>query len=103
MKKAVLLILLTLLSAGLFGQSGLTGRCKNGGTYPNCVGGEIIFSGTGYAASVHVTVNNSAGDEIDDADYTTTAGALSFTENLSFADTYSIYLDQKLTLTVNTN
>lgn len=91
-----------LLSVGLFGQSGLTGRCKNDGAYPSCVGGEIVFTGSGYPAQVHVNVTNSAGEEIDDGDYTTNGGALSFTENLSFADTYTISVNHERALTVTT-
>ena len=106
MRKTTLFAVLALLAAGLFGQSGpsgLTGRCKNDGTYPSCVGGEIVFTGSNYAAQVHVTVTNSAGQEIDDGDYTTNNGVLSFTENLSFADTYTISLNHDAVLTVTTN
>jgi hypothetical protein len=90
MKKATLFALATLLSFGLFGQSGITGSCRNGDAYPSCVGGEVVFTGSNYPAQVHVTVTNGSGTVIDDGDYTTTAGTLSFTENLSFADTYTI-------------
>ena len=92
-----------LISAGMFGQSGLTGSCRNGGTYPRCVGGEIVFTGSAYPAQVHVTVTNSTGTAIDDGDYKTDAGVLSFAENLSFADTYQIRIDGKAALTVTTN
>ncbi len=91
------------LSIGLFGQSGLTGSCRNGGTYPSCVGGEVVFRGSGYPAQVHVTVTNGSGMAIDDGDYTTSGGALSFTENLSFADTYTISLNHQFVLTVTTH
>jgi len=83
--------------------SGITGACKNGGDYPHCVGGEIVFSGTGYAAQVHITVTNSSGQAIDDGDYKTKSGSLSFTENLSFADTYTVSLDSKSALVVKAN
>jgi hypothetical protein len=106
MRKTTLFAVLALLAAGLFGQSGpsgLTGRCKNDGTYPSCVGGEIVFTGSNYPAQVHIKVTNSSSDEIDDGDYTTNNGILSFTENLSFADTYTISLDHVVVLTVTTN
>jgi hypothetical protein len=107
MRKTTLLTVLALVSLGLFGQSGsvqsaITGRCKNDGAYPSCTGGEIIFSGFNYPAQVHITVTNSAGDLIDDADYTTNGGVLSFTENLSFVDTYTISVNHHIVLTVAT-
>ena len=103
MRKIELLVISILLSIGLFGQSGLTGSCRNGGTYPSCVGGEVVFRGSGYPAQVHVTVTNSAGMAIDDGDYTTNNGALSFTENLSFADTYTISVNRQILLAVTTH
>ena len=103
MKITAFVALSTLISAGMFGQSGLTGSCRNGGTYPRCVGGEIVFTGSSYPAQVHVTVTNSTGTAIDDGDYKTDAGVLSFAENLSFADTYQIRIDGKAALTVTTN
>jgi hypothetical protein len=105
MKKITLFAVSALLSAGLLGQSapsGITGRCKNDGTYPSCVGGEIVFTGSNYSAQVHITVTNSSGQEIDDGDYTTNGGILSFTENLSFSDTYVISVNQQVVLTVTT-
>jgi len=102
MRKTMLFAVSALLSVGLFGQSGLTGRCKNDGTYPSCVGGEIVFTGSNYPAQVHITVKNSAAEVIDDGDYTTNGGILSFTENLSFADTYTISVNQEAVLTVTT-
>jgi hypothetical protein len=105
MKKTTLFAVSALLSAGLLGQSvpsGITGRCKNDGTYPSCVGGEIVFTGSSYPAQVHITVTNSSGQEIDDGDYTTSEGILSFTENLSFADTYTISMNHQVILTVTT-
>ena len=94
--------LLFLLSVGLFGQSGLTGSCRSGGAYPRCVGGEVVFTGPNYPAEVHVTVTNSSGTTIDDGDYKTEGGVLSFTENLSFADTYRIAVNGQFALTVTT-
>ena len=102
MRTATLFSLGLLISAGVFGQSAITGSCQNGGTYPNCVGGEIVFRGTNYTGQVHVTVTNSSGKVIDDGDYTTDGGNLAFTENLSFADTYTISINQKVALTVTT-
>jgi len=103
MRKTKLFAFLALLSIGLFGQSGVTGSCRNGGTYPSCVGGEVVFRGSGYPAQVHVTVTNSSGMVIDDGDYTTNGGVLSFTENLSFADTYTISVNHQIVLTVTTH
>jgi hypothetical protein len=94
---------LIVLSLSLSGQSGLTGSCRNGGTYPACVGGEVVLTGTSYPAQVHVTVTNSSNTKIDDGDYTTTDGVLSFTENLSFADTYTISVNDHVVLTITTN
>jgi hypothetical protein len=102
MRKTRRLVFWALLSNGVFGQSGITGSCRNGGTYPNCVGGEVVFTGSGYPAQVHITVSNSAGTVIDDGDYTTNGGILSFTENLSFADTYTISVNRRAIVTVTT-
>jgi hypothetical protein len=102
MRKTKLFTLAALLSSGLFGQSGLTGSCRNGGTYPSCDGGEIVFTGANYPALVHITVTNSSGKVIDDGDYTTNVGNLQFTENLSFADTYTISVNDDAVLTVTT-
>jgi hypothetical protein len=103
MRKTRLFALSTLLSLGLFGQPGISGSCRDGGTYPSCVGGEVVFTGSNYPAQVHVTVKNGSGKVIDDGDYTTNGGALSFTENLSFADTYTISVNSVAVLTVTTN
>jgi len=102
MRKALLVVILAPLSLGLFGQSGITGSCRNGGTYPKCVGGEVVFSGSSYPGQVHVTVTNSSATVIDDSDYTTNGGVLSFTENLSFADTYTVSVNNQVALTVTT-
>ena len=98
-----LLALSVLLSLNLFGQLSLTGSCPNDGTYPNCIGGEVRFTGSNFPAQVHVKVTNSSGEVIDNADYTTDGGVLTFTENLSFADTYTISVDGKVVLTVTTS
>ena len=103
MRKFSLIAFCALSSALLSGQSGLTGSCPNGGDYPSCVGGEVRFTGSGYADQVHITVTNSAGKQIDDGVYKAKGGALSFTENLSFSDTYTIYVDDTAVLTVTTN
>ena len=102
MRKTKLFAVSALLSFGLFGQSVVTGNCRNGGEYPRCIGGEVVFTGSNYPAQVHVTVTNSSGKVIDEADYTTTGGSLSFTENLSFADTYTISVNNRVVLTVTT-
>ena len=94
--------LASLFSLGVFGQSSITGACRNGGTYPNCIGGEIVFTGGSYPEQAHVKVTNSAGQVIDDGDYTTKDGVLTFTENLSFADTYAIAVNDKVVLMVTT-
>ena len=105
MKIARLYVLSTLLSVGLLGQSGqsvLTGSCRNSGTYPHCDGGEVVFTGSNYPGQVHITVTNSSGKAIDDGDYTTSGGILSFAENLSFADTYTVSVNNQVVLTVTT-
>jgi len=107
MRKSLLVASSALLSLGLFGLfadggATLSGSCPNGGSYPNCVGGEITFTGSGYASQVRVTVTNGSSQVIDDADYTTKDGILSFTENLSFADRYVIELNHRQVLTVTT-
>jgi hypothetical protein len=51
---------------------------------------------------VHVTVKTGAGMAFDDGDYKTEGGVLSFTENLSFADTYQILINGQAVLTVTT-
>jgi hypothetical protein len=102
MRKTKLFAFSTLLCLGLFGQSGITGSCPNGGAYPSCVGGEVVFTGSNYGVIVHVLVTNSSGSVIDDGNYTTSGGNLSFTENLSFADTYTISLNNQAVLTVTT-
>ncbi|MCU1238119.1 MAG: hypothetical protein JWP63_6086 [Candidatus Solibacter sp.] len=48
-------------------------------------------------------MTNSSNTKIDDGDYTTTDGVLSFTENLSFADTYTISVNDNVVLTITTN
>jgi hypothetical protein len=83
-------------------QPTLAGACKSGGAYPQCDGGEIVFTGTNFSGQVHVKVTNSNGDKIDDGDYNTTDGILRFVENLSFADTYTIAVNGKSMLTVCT-
>ncbi len=102
MRKTKLFAFSTLLSIGLFGQQGITGSCRNAGTYPRCDGGEVVFTGSNYPEQVHITVTNSSGKVIDDGDYTTSGGTLSFAENLSFADTYTISVNNRIVLTVTT-
>jgi len=95
-------MLLSLALPGQTGQPSLTGSCRNGGTYPSCDGGEIVFSGSPYAGQVHVQVTNSSGAMIDDGYYTTAGGVLKFVENLSFADTYTIAINDQAVLSVTT-
>ncbi len=99
-------VLLTLLAAGIApGQTSppaISTSCQNGGEFPNCIGGEIAFTGSGYSGQVHVTVTNGAGEVMDDGDYTTADGVLRFVENLSFAGTYTISINGKAVLTVTT-
>ena len=85
------------LSLALFAQSGsmiLTGSCLHGGNpyYPQCVSGEITFNVSNVAGQTHVRINNTNGDSIDDGLYTPDPGTqtLTFIENFSFADTYTI-------------
>src|SRR5664279_1839153 len=103
MRITKLFALSAILLCGLRGQSEVTGSCRVGGTYPNCIGGEVVFTGANYAPQAHVKVTNSAGRVIDDGDYTTNGGVLSFTENFSFADTYSITVDDRVVMEVTTN
>lgn len=103
MRHCSILALGLLISTVVFGQSGLTGSCQNGGTYPSCVGGEVAFTGSGYSSQVRVKVVNSLDDIIDDGVYTTNNGILRFVENLSFAETYTITVNGQPVLTVTTN
>ncbi len=102
MRLTIFIALLLFLAFPSAAQPSLAGSCQNGGTYPNCVGGEIVFTGTNYPAIVHVRVTNSSQEVIDDGDYTTTGGVLTFTENLSFADTYTITVNHQVVLQVTT-
>lgn len=100
------IFLFLLLATGLSAQpqqSSIGGSCKSSGTYPQCDGGEIVFTGSNFPAQVHVKVTNSTGDVIDDGDYSTTNGVLRFVENLSFADTYTIAVNGQTLLTVTTH
>ena len=90
-------------AAGQTNQPALNGSCRFDGTYPQCMGGEIVFSGPNFNAQVHVKVTNSGGDQVDDGDYTTNGGVLTFVENLSFADTYTIKVDGQTLLVVTTS
>jgi hypothetical protein len=103
MMKFFILAAAMLFALYLGAQTPIAGSCAHGGTYPACVGGEIVFTSSGYPGLVHVTVTKSSGDAIDDADYTTSSGVLTFTENLSFPDTYSIAVNGKVLLTLVTS
>lgn len=97
MKSLKFFAISSLFSVALLSQSSptLTGTCQNGGnpSYPQCVSGEVTFVGANYSGQVHVKVRNSAGVTIDNSIYLTTGGNLTFTENLSFADTYTVEVD----------
>jgi len=96
------LVLITALLPAQTNQPSLSGSCRFDGDYPQCMGGEIVFTGANFNAQVHVKVTNSSGDKVDDGDYTTNGGVLTFVENLSFADTYTIKIDGQTFLTVTT-
>ncbi len=98
----VIAVLLAAVVSGQTSAPSISGSCQNGGDYPNCVGGEIVFTSSSYSGQVHIKVTNGAGDVIDDGDYTTADGVLRFVENLSFAGTYTISIDGKAVLTVTT-
>jgi hypothetical protein len=108
-----LISIAAVLSLALFAQSGsmvLTGSCLHGGNpyYPQCISGEITFSVTNVAAQTHVKINNTNGDSIDDGLYTPDAATqtLTFIENFSFGDTYTIKVGEGVnaqTYTVTTN
>lgn len=63
--------------------------CPAMGIAPYCSDGEVNFSGTGYPNKVRVVVTDGLGT-LDDSQYDTTSGFLSFTENLSYAGTYTV-------------
>ena len=103
MRPITLLVFLVLFSLAAFGQSGLTGGCQSGGTYPSdCTGGEVTFSGAFTGTTVHITVTTSTGKVLDDGDYTPSGGVLTFTENLSVGDTYTIAVNYQALMTVTT-
>lgn len=105
MNQIVRILAILLLAAWGFGQTPppvLTGSCQHGGEYPNCVGGEIVFTSSSYSGQVHVKVVNGAGEVIDDGDYATSNGTLRFVENLSFAGIYTISINGQAVLTVTT-
>ena len=98
MKPITLFALAVVLSLALVGQSTgtLTGTCQHGGNpyYPQCISGEVSFTGTNFPGDVRVRVTNSSGTSIDDGMYTVTAGKLTFIENLSFPDTYTVQVGE---------
>ena len=99
------ILLFLFLATGLWAESqqpSISGGCKSTGSYPQCDGGEVVFTGSNFPAQVHVKVTNSAGDVIDYGDYSTNNGVLRFVENLSFADTYTIAVNGQTLLTVTT-
>ena len=111
MKSILLFATLTVFSVALLGDGGthtITGTCQSGGDpyYPQCVSGEVTFVGTNYSDQVKVRVTNSAGSVLDSGSYSTAAdGTVTFTENLSFPDTYSVKIgddDSAIVVTVVT-
>lgn len=97
------------LALSLSGQSSasLTAGCQIAGnpSYPDCVDGEVTFTGTGFsggANGIDVRITTSSGKVLDAGQYQVTNGALSFTENMSSPDTYSVYVGGTLMLTVIT-
>ena len=104
MRIITLLAVCALLSLGLFAQSqSLTGSCQTSGSYPTCSGGEVSFTGSGYSGQAYVKVVNSSGKTIDNGNYQLNGGQLTFTENLSIPDTYTVYVNNVLMLTVTTD
>jgi len=102
MRPITLLVFLVLFSLAAFGQSGITGGCQSGGTFPSCNGGETTFTGSFTGPTVHITVTTSAGTVLDDGDYSPNSGILTFTENMSVADTYTIAVNYQAVMTVTT-
>jgi hypothetical protein len=92
MKKTFLFTILLASAALLTGNSGLTQTCVDGVSFGGgCAPGRVTFTGTSYPDQVHVHVTrNSNGEEYDDWDYQTDAGALNFTETLSPGDQYTV-------------
>jgi hypothetical protein len=97
------------LALSLAGQSStsLTAACQIAGNpaYPDCVDGEVTFTGTGFtggANGIDVRITNSSGKVLDAGQYQVNNGVLSFTENMSIGDTYSVYVAGTLMLTVAT-
>ncbi len=110
MKKTKVLGMFSVLSLGLLGQSSsptLSAACQLGGnpSYPDCVDGEVTFTGSGFSSianAVTVYVTNSANKVLDNASYLLNGGVLTFTENLSAPDTYTISVNGTVMLTVTT-
>lgn len=103
MRTLTLFAVCVVLSFGLFAQGpALSGSCQTTGTYPSCQGGEVSFSGSGYSGQASVRVINGDGKVIDSGTYQTNGGILTFVENLSVADTYTVSVNGVVMLTVST-
>ncbi len=106
MRITIVFALLVLMSVAMMGQGStpLNGSCQTAGnpSYPNCVAGEVTFTGATVDVSVHVTVTNSSGAIVDDSDYNSQAGTFTFTENFSIPDTYTIAVNGQAVMSVTT-
>jgi hypothetical protein len=96
MKKIILLAAFVLVPLALLAfTTSITWTCVDGTTdNGNCAVGHVTFTGAGYPSQVHVNVTrNSTGDVYDDFDYdASNGGALTFTETLYPADTYTVQI-----------
>jgi hypothetical protein len=99
MKITKLFVLPAVVTLALVGgpsePSGLTVTCPDNTAGPTCPAGQVTFTGTGYNNHTNVVVTGSNGTVIDDGFYQAPGGLLSFTEGLSFPDTYTIQLLRK--------
>lgn len=95
MKNVIFPAILGLAALALVGSpSTLTPACQDGvSDNGNCAPGQVLFTGTGFPATVHVRVTRRSNDaQYDDFDYDAAGGVLTFTETLHPADRYTISL-----------
>ncbi len=94
MNIAKLLVLPAVVTLALFAgpsaPSGLSVNCGNGSGGSGCYEGHVTFTGTNYKNHTHVLVTRSDGSVYDDGFYQAPGGVLSFEENLTPPDTYTI-------------